>query len=152
MEDLEENSSGSTSSSGSAATEVDLEKVCFICLETGDPINNKLKKVTAEVLGKSASAIEERNKRKGSRKSIDTNKIRLPENLQKNNKYHQACFRDLTNLSGKKKIVYIDENSQTATIAHEEEPQRAEDDGEKNEEVPEPIDEQFQNPDLEVER
>ena len=49
MSENEENSSDS-----------DVEKLCFICNLPGDPINNKLKDLKADVLGKCIKAIEMR--------------------------------------------------------------------------------------------
>lgn len=92
------------SNNSSEESDVDLDKVCFICLEVGDPISDKLKNITANVLSKSIVAIETRNKLpRGTRKSLDWSKIKLPASLQENRKYHQSCFRDLTNVSGKKR-------------------------------------------------
>lgn len=106
MAESEKSPSGSFNNSGcdeESVTEDNLTKVCFICMESGDPVINKLKTVTANVLSKSVFAISERNKLGGCRKSMDLSKVNLPPNLQKQYKYHQSCFRELTNLSGKKR-------------------------------------------------
>lgn len=96
---------------------IDLEKVCFICLTSGDPIADKLKNVTEKILSKSRDAIQARNKQpESSRLSIDISTIKLPDNLEKNNKYHQKCFRSLTNLSGKNKIDEQAEDSEDESL------------------------------------
>lgn len=104
MVDSEEHEDAvSNSSEDEEASEVDLEKACFICLKVGDPIVNKLKNVTGNVLSKCVLAIDTRNKLpSGTKKTLDISNIKLPENLQQNRKYHQNCFRNLTNVSGKK--------------------------------------------------
>ena len=92
--------------------EVDL-KVCFICGLTGDPINNKLKNLTCAILNNCINAIgiRRRSQSNRSRKSFDVSKIQLPKDLEEKG-YHQQCFKQLTNLSGKRNFEVNDDTSQ----------------------------------------
>ena len=78
-----------------------------ICEEAGDPITNKLKNLTSEILSNCIKAIDIRNNQpEGRRRSLDCSSI------QKG--YHHACYKRLTNLSGKRKINET-ENENTTT-------------------------------------
>lgn len=101
-----EESLHNSSTDEESVIEVNPTKVCFICMERGDPITNKLKVVTAHILSKSVLAINERNKLGIGRKSIDISKINIPQNLQMQYKFHQSCYRELIKISGKKSYSF----------------------------------------------
>lgn len=118
-ERLDEHSSNSSED----AADMDLEKVCFMCLNFGDPITDKLKKVTGNILSKCKCCYwnEKQTQPGGTRKSLDIPKIKLPENLQETRIYHQSCFRNLKNVSGKKQLDETSHSTEDASNLHAEE-------------------------------
>lgn len=106
MSDLVENEKNSESERN--VQEMEQERLCFICNLPGDPINNRIKNLSSAILKNCIEAIEVRSKQQSntSRKSIDVASIQLPKDLEEKG-YHQQCYKQLTNLSGKRKIQEI---------------------------------------------
>lgn len=107
MSDLEENENSSESERN--VEENEQERVCFICGLSGDPIYNRIKCLSSAILKNCIEAIEVRSKQQSntSRRSMDVASIKLPKDLEEKG-YHQKCYKQLTNLSGKRKIEVVD--------------------------------------------
>lgn len=88
--------------------EKEQERECFICNLPGDPIDNRIKCLSSAILKNCIEAIEVRSKQQcnTSRRYIDVASIQLPKDLEEKG-YHQKCYKQLTNLSGKRKIEEI---------------------------------------------
>lgn len=106
MSDLVENENSSESERN--VQEKEQERECFICNLPGDPIDNRIKCLSSAILKNCIEAIEVRSKQQSntSRRSIDVASIQLPKDLEEKG-YHQKCYKQLTNLSGKRKIEEI---------------------------------------------
>lgn len=93
------------------------QDVCFICNFSGDPINNKLKKVTESVVAAFNNAVEQRKKvpQSNTKKSIDVSVITLPTNID-DAYYHQSCYRKIVNISGYKRVSDVSEEGLTDDV------------------------------------
>ncbi|KAL3288289.1 hypothetical protein HHI36_002737 [Cryptolaemus montrouzieri] len=90
------------------------EKICLICGQMGDTINNKLKNLSCTILTNCIDAIgvRKRSQSDRSRKSVDSSIIQLPKDLEEKG-YHQQCNKQWTILSGKTKFEENYDTSQS---------------------------------------
>lgn len=106
MSNLVENENSSESERN--VQEKEQERECFICNLPSDPIDNRIECLSSAILKNCIEAIEVRSKQQSntSRRYIDVASIQMTKDLEEKGD-HQKCYKQLTNLCGKRKIEEI---------------------------------------------